>query len=74
MTINSNHLPVHIIKSKRKSISIQLKEDGIHVRAPKYITRQEIEAVLEKKSDWIEKHWKIMQERNQVLKKIEPYT
>ena len=74
MTFNINNLPVSIIKSKRKTISIQLKEDGIYVRAPKRMTKQEIISVLDKKSGWIEKHWKIMQERKQVLEKIEPYT
>ncbi len=74
MEFNIKNLPVHIIKSKRKSISIQLKEDGIHVRAPKYMTRQEIDAVLNKKSNWIEKHWAIMRERNRAVEKLEPYT
>ena len=74
MVFNINNLPASITKSKRKTISIQLKEDGIYVRAPKRMTKQEIISVLEKKSNWIEKHWEIMQERNQVLEKIEPYT
>ena len=63
-----------IIKSKRKSVSIQIKEDRILVRAPKYMTRWEINEILSKKNDWIEKHWEIMQERSQRLQKLEPYT
>ena len=67
MEFNINNLPINIIKSNRKTISIQLKEDGIYVKAPKRMTKQEIISVLDKKSDWIEKHWKI-------IEKIEPYT
>ena len=74
MAFDMNKLPVNIIKSKRKTISIQLKEDGVYVRVPKGMSRRDIDEILIQKSDWIEKHWTIMQERNQTLEKIEPYT
>ena len=67
-------LPVNIIKSKRKTISIQLKEDGIYVRAPKRMSQHEILDLLEQKRDWVEKHWDIIKERNRKAEKIEPYT
>ena len=71
---NIDDLPVKTIKSKRKTISIELKEDGILVRAPKGMGRQEINAVLYKKSDWIEKHWMTVQKRKQDMENILPYT
>ena len=74
MAFDINKLPVNIIKSKRKTIAIQLKDDGIYVRAPKGMSQRGINDIIIQKSDWIEKHWKIMQERHQSLEKIEPYT
>ena len=74
MAFNINNLPVNIIKSKRKTIAIQLKEDGIYVRVPKGMKQKDINDILIQKSDWIEKHWKIMQERNHASQKLESYT
>lgn len=68
MTRINHQWPIEIIKSKRKSVSIQIKEDRIIVRTPKYMTSREINEILNTKSDWIEKHWEIMQERSQTLR------
>lgn len=48
---------VSIIRSKRKTISIQITPDAkILVRAPQRVSDKEIDRLLAKKSDWIEKH------------------
>ncbi len=45
-----------IIHSNRKSFGLQIEPDGrLIVRAPKNATRPQIDAVVRKKADWIEK-------------------
>ena len=51
------NLPYQIIKSNRKTITIQIKSDGqIVVRCPKRMRTEEARRFVESKSDWIEKH------------------
>lgn len=48
---------VQIIRSSRKTVSLQIKPDGaIIVRAPLRLPQREIDRFLREKSDWIEKH------------------
>lgn len=65
---------VNIIYSSRKSIAIELKPDGITVRAPRGMSRRDINAFLESKRGWIEKHLAKMQERKEMLEQVEPFT
>ena len=47
----------HLIRSKRKTLSVQIRPDGVVlVRAPQRMSKQEIERFLEEKSSWLEKH------------------
>lgn len=46
-----------LIRSRRKSISVEIKPDGsIVVRAPQRLPKREIERFLSDKSDWIRTH------------------
>ena len=45
-----------VIRSNRKTIAIQIDGRGIIVRAPLYVSDKEIDEIVEKKRDWIEKH------------------
>lgn len=46
-----------IIRSSRKTLSLQIKPDGsVVVRAPRRLPEREIRAFLAEKSGWIEKH------------------
>ena len=74
MTVSINSLPVHVIKSSRKTVSIELKVDEIIVRAPKRMCNNEIQAIITKKRSWIEKHYSVMQERQNKFKQLAPYT
>lgn len=48
-----------IIRSRRKSIEVQICPDGhIRVRAPYFVTNAEIAGFIREKADWIEKHKK----------------
>ena len=55
---------VEIIRSKRKSMEIQICPDGhLRVRAPYFTTDTEICDFLREKSNWISKHRAIVKER-----------
>ena len=66
--------PVTILRTKRKTLSLELKDDGLLVRAPKRMSNREIQAFILSKKDWIEKHQKIIDERLELQKQYPPYT
>ncbi len=74
MPINITNLPTTILRTKRKTISIELKDNGLLVRAPKRMSNREIQAFILSKKAWIEKHQKIIEERRELLKQYPPYT
>lgn len=69
-----NDFPVMVTKSRRKTISLQLKEEGIYVKAPQSMTLSEIRSFLDQKSRWIETHQKILQERRANWGQMIPFT
>ncbi len=66
---------IKIIKSKRKTISLQIKPDGnIELKAPVQIKDAQIQEFLCRKSDWIEKHLQTVKERQKQISQIKPLT
>ena len=65
---------VSVIKSKRKTVSIQVKPNEVIVRAPTRMKQNEIEKFVETKRNWIEKHLQSVSEKQKLLENIEPYT
>ncbi len=63
MNFEYNGTPVSVIKSNRKTISIQLKPDEIIMRVPNRLSQKEIKAFLLEKSAWIEKHQQLLAEQ-----------
>ncbi len=61
-------MQVRIIKSKRKTISIEVRMDEVLVRAPQRMTNREIQVFLDKKREWIEKHQRILQAQAEIIK------
>lgn len=54
---NSTHISYQIIKSNRKTIAIHIKPDGeVVVRCPRGMSKREINAFVERKASWIQKH------------------
>ena len=74
MGFDINSIPMQIIRSNRKTISIELKLTELVVRAPNQMSQCEIRTFLTKKSAWIEKHHKRLQERQEQLQKLDPLT
>ena len=57
---------VEIIRSKRKTVTIQIKSDGrVVVRAPVRMSGVAIRHLLEEKSAWIEKHLAQIRRQNE---------
>jgi len=54
---------VTVIRSARKSIAVQIKPEGLTVRAPRNMRDSEINAFLDQKRSWIEKHLAEVSER-----------
>ena len=68
-------MEVTVIRSKRKTIAVQIKPDGtVVVRAPKWMRERDIESFVQEKRAWIEKHLMLVQERQARVEKVEPYT
>ncbi len=65
---------VSVIKSERKTISIQVKPNEVIIRAPLRMKEKEIENFVETKRNWIEKHLKSVSEKQKLLQNIEPYS
>ena len=65
---------ISVIHSKRKTISIQIKTEGIIVRTPLHMTDAEINKFLELKRAWIEKHLAMVEEENKLISELKPYT
>ena len=63
-----------IIRSNRKTLSIQLKHDEIIARAPLHMKDEEIYSFIESKKSWIEKKLAKMEERQKVLDEVQPFT
>ena len=55
-----------IIRSARKTISIVIKPDGeVEVRCPRRCSKQQIDAFVVSKEDWIRKHLETIAQRHQ---------
>lgn len=74
MTNQLEDLQINIIYSKRKTISIELRMDELIVRAPKGMSRYEINKFLSEKQSWIEKHLAKLQEQRSALEQLPPFT
>lgn len=74
MSNKNSDLQVNIIYSRRKTIAIELRTDGIFVRVPNGMCDGEINAFLNRKRSWIEKHLEQIQNRKNVLEQLSPFT
>ena len=70
----SNEIKVTIIRSNRKTLSIELKPSEIIARAPTRMKEKEIYKFIESKKLWIDKHLAKLNERQKFLYDLKPYT
>ncbi len=52
-----------LIRSKRKTVSLELREDGVLVRAPLRMPKRDIDAFVKKHEGWIASHQKKVEAR-----------
>ncbi len=66
-------MKAEIIRSDRKTISIEIKGDGeVVVRAPRRMSHDDVMKFVASKSDWIEKHIETAKKRAYVGEKLSP--
>lgn len=65
---------ITIIRSNRKTLSIELRPNEIIARAPARMKEKEILKFIESKKDWIDKHLTKLSERQKVLDDLKPFT
>lgn len=66
---------IKIIKSNRKTISLQIKLDGsMELKVPLHTTNAQIQEFLNQKSDWINKHLQAVKERQHQMLKVKKLT
>lgn len=69
-----SNIKVLIIRSNRKTLSIQLKAGEIIVRAPQRMKDEEVYEFIESKKSWIEKNLAKMEEREKAISDVQPFT
>ena len=67
-------VPLKILRTSRRTLSLEITPEGLLIRAPRLMSRSQIDAFLIEKSSWIEKHWRIMQERQAALSQLPLFT
>ena len=60
-----------VIRSKRKTISLELRPDGLLVHAPRFATKWQIDRFVKDHELWIEKHRQKLEERQRTLKDVD---
>lgn len=63
-----------IIKSKRKTLALQIRGGELIVRAPLKMSDREVEKFVAEHSAWVEKHLTIARKRTENAKTIKPLT
>ena len=74
MDFNNTDIKITIIRSSRKTLSIQLKHGEIIARAPLRMKDKEIYGFIDSKKEWIEKHLSALEERQKNLSETVPFT
>ncbi len=67
-------IKITIIRSERKTLSIELKVGEIIARAPQRMTDDEIYGFINSKKNWINKHLDALSKRQESLSETEPFS
>lgn len=70
-----NNVHVTIIRSRRKTIGLEITESGeVLVRAPRWVTKPDIQRFVTEKDAWIQKHLSKMQSRQEQIANMQQLT
>ena len=67
-------LPIRIIRSKRKTVSIEIKVSEILVRVPYRMSLKAIDAIICEKDGLIKKHISAIREKRQQINELTPFS
>lgn len=67
-------LRITIIRSDRKTLSVQIKNGELIARAPLRMKEKDIYAFIDSKKTWIQKHLASSEEAKKALGEIQPFT
>lgn len=70
MTFELDGLPVRVIESRRKTLSLQLTPAEIIMRVPSGMNQGQVRDFLQRKSAWIEKHRELMSAQQEKLREL----
>lgn len=70
MTFELDGLPVRVIESRRKTLSLQLTPAEIIMRVPSGMNQGQVRDFLQRKSAWIEKHQELMSAQQEKLREL----
>lgn len=65
-----NGVAIRIVRTRRKTISMTLKPDGLEVRAPLWMPEGQIRQFIQSHRDWIQKAWARQEKRRRELAEI----
>lgn len=69
------NVEINVIRSNRKTMSLELREDGtVLVRAPYRMPDAEIQRFIQEKKDWLAKHLQMQEERKRQEQPVERLT
>ena len=64
----NREVQIAVIRSRRKTIALQIREDGsVLVRAPYWMTNTEISHFVKEKKDWIRRHLDKLEENVKLM-------
>ncbi len=67
-------MDIQIIRARRKTLSMELKDGAVVVRAPRWVSRGEIDRFVESHRDWLRKAMAREEKRRAALAAVEPLT
>ena len=67
-------IPYQLIRSRRKTLSMELRPEGLVVRAPLRATNGQIESFVEQHRQWIHRHWEQMERQKLQAAEFPPLT
>ncbi len=70
MTFEISGLPLKVIKSKRKTVSLQLTPSEIIMRVPGGMSQRQVREFALRKSAWIEKHQRLISAQQEKLREL----
>ena len=67
-------IPYKLIRSRRKTLGLELRPEGLNVRAPLRATNRQIEYFVELHRQWIWQHWEKLERQKQRAAEFPPLT